>query len=84
MLVAERAGKELCVVVPDVDVDVEGESVFSKPMVVLRSLVGVLCSGQEVYLPPPERNVKGDSANGTQPMSQTLCFTPRKEQKSSK
>ena len=30
MLVAERAGKELCVVVPDVDVDVEGEgeSVF--------------------------------------------------------
>ena len=56
---------------------------FSKPMVVLRSLVGVLCSGQEVYLPPPERNVKGDSANGTQPMSQTLCF-PRKEQKSSK
>ena len=57
---------------------------FSKPMVVLRSLVGVLCSGQEVYLPPPERNVKGDSANGTQPMSQTLCFTPRKEQKSSK
>ena len=56
---------------------------FSKPMVVLRSLVGVLCSGQEVYLPPPERNVKGDSANGTQPMSQTLCF-PRKEHKSSK
>ena len=28
MLVAERAGKELCVVVPDVDVDVEGERVF--------------------------------------------------------
>ena len=82
MLVAER-----CVVVLDVDVDVEGEGesvFFSKPMVVLRSLVGVLCSGQEVYLPPPERNVKGDSANGTQPMSQTLCFTPKKEQKSSK
>ena len=81
MLVAER-----CVVVLDVDVDVEGEGesvFFSKPMVVLRSLVGVLCSGQEVYLPPPERNVKGDSANGTQPMSQTLCF-PRKEHKSSK
>lgn len=86
MLVVQRAGNVLCVVFVldvDVDVDVEGESVFSKPMVVLRSLVGVLCSGQEVYLPPPERNVKGDSANGTQPMSQTLCF-PRKEQKSSK